>query len=162
MDTRLWLLRHGDAEPHGSKPDEQRELTPKGREEALWAGKAVAALGAPTLVLASPRVRATQTAQIAAAELGIAPVMEETLSSGLTGEGALELVLRHPGETLLLVGHMPDMAFIVGDLASSRVGFRTGGLAELRGSGTSWELTTLLKPREAKAIAGLTPNGRLV
>jgi len=155
MDTRLWLLRHGDAEPHGSKPDEQRELTPKGREEALWAGKALAALGAPTLVLASPRVRATQTAEIASAEFGTTPVMEQSLSSGLTGEGALELVLRHPGETLLLVGHMPDMAFIVGDLASSRVGFRTGGLAELRGGGTSWELTTLLKPREAKAIAGL-------
>ena len=154
MDTRLWLLRHGDAEAHGSKPDELRELTDTGRDEARWAGAALAKLGAPSVVLTSPRVRAMQTAELAAAAFGGTPVVEPTLGSGLTGDGALELVLRHPGETLLLVGHMPDMSFVVGDLAAARVGFRTGGLAELRGGGTRWELTTLLKPRESRSIAG--------
>ena len=32
---KLWVLRHGEAEPYGSRPDSERALTPHGCEEVL-------------------------------------------------------------------------------------------------------------------------------
>lgn len=154
MVRKLWLLRHGDAEPHGSKEDALRELTDTGRREAAWAGRALARLGAPTAVLTSPRTRAMQTAAIAAGRFGVEPVVAASLGGGFRAADALDLLVGHPDGDLLLVGHMPDVALVVGELAGASVGFRTGGLALLRGSGSQWELASLLRPRETRAIAG--------
>ena len=154
MATRLWLLRHGDAEPHGVKEDSLRELTDQGRLEASWAGAALAALGAPATVLTSPRTRAMQTAAIAAGRFGGEPSIAPSLGGGFRAADALEMIDRNPGSDLLLVGHMPDVALVVGELTGANVGFRTGGLALLRGDAGSWELASLLRPREARAIAG--------
>lgn len=154
MVRKLWLLRHGDAEPHGSKDDALRELTDEGRREAAWAGAALASIGAPGTVLTSPRTRAMQTAAIAASRFGAEPAVEAVLGGGFRGEDALELVTRRPDTDLLLVGHMPDVSLVVAELAGANVGFRTGGLALLRGEGNRWELASLLRPRETRAIAG--------
>ncbi|MEI7692637.1 MAG: histidine phosphatase family protein, partial [Actinomycetes bacterium] len=63
MAQQLWLLRHGDAEPHGTRDDHDRKLSERGVEQARAAGKALAALGfEPTAVLTSPKVRARDTA----------------------------------------------------------------------------------------------------
>ena len=153
MSERLWILRHGDAEPHGAKEDSLRDLTATGLEEAEAAGIALAKLGAPDVVLTSPRVRAQQTAAAAAAAFGGEPQVERSLSGGFRAADATELILRHPGQSLLLVGHMPDLSLVIGDLTGAMVGLRTGGLAELRGVGSSWELVTLLRPRDTRAIA---------
>lgn len=154
MVRKLWLLRHGDAEPHGTKEDALRELTEEGRLEASWAGAALARLGPPDVVLSSPRTRAMQTAAIAAGRFGAEPQVEAMLGGGFRADDALELVGRHPDAELLLVGHMPDVSLVTGELAGAHVGFRTGGLALLRGEGRSWELAALLRPREARALAG--------
>ena len=59
MARQLWLLRHGDAEPHATRPDAERHLTERGIEQAKAAGKALAALGVePEVVLTSPKLRA--------------------------------------------------------------------------------------------------------
>ena len=42
---QLWLLRHGEAVPHDSKPDFDRELTPRGERQSVAAGQALARLG---------------------------------------------------------------------------------------------------------------------
>ena len=44
MAPQLWMLRHGEAVPHDSKPDFDRELTPRGRAQSEAAGRALAAL----------------------------------------------------------------------------------------------------------------------
>src|SRR5829696_8271302 len=44
MAAQLWMLRHGEAVPHDSKPDHDRELTPRGRGQSETAGRALAAL----------------------------------------------------------------------------------------------------------------------
>lgn len=156
MSERIWIMRHGDAEPHGVKEDALRELTPTGVEEATAAGAALAALGAPDVVLTSPRVRAMQTAAAASAAFGGEPVVVPSLTGGFRSQDALELIAEHPGKSLLLVGHMPDLSLVIGDLTGASVGMRTGGLAEIRGSGSSWELVTLLRPRDTAAIAKRT------
>ena len=42
MAQQLWLLRHGDAEPHGTRDDHDRKLSERGVEQARAAGKALA------------------------------------------------------------------------------------------------------------------------
>ncbi len=36
---QLWLLRHGEAVPHESKPDFERELTPRGERQSVAAAR---------------------------------------------------------------------------------------------------------------------------
>ena len=63
MAPQLWMLRHGEAVPHDSKPDPERELTPHGRHQAEAAGAALAAINEEfSACYASPQVRAWETA----------------------------------------------------------------------------------------------------
>src|SRR5690349_22355101 len=65
MAQQLWMLRHGEAVPHDTKPDAERELTPRGRRQADAAGAALAALGEKIAVCyTSPKVRALETAEL--------------------------------------------------------------------------------------------------
>jgi len=149
---KLWVLRHGDAEdPTPGMDDFDRPLTATGREEATAAGRALVATGAkPDLVLSSPRVRARQTAELATAELGVGFEVHEPLTGGFRAEDALSLIEGRDGQTVLLVGHMPDLAIVVRDLTFCPIPMRTGGLAHVRGSGADWELAALLRPKETR------------
>src|SRR6202046_1219978 len=76
MSRQLWLLRHAEAEPHGARIDSERRLTARGEDQARTAGLALKRLGAELDgVLFSPKVRARQTAELAA-EQWSAPVRE--------------------------------------------------------------------------------------
>lgn len=70
MARQLWLLRHADAEPHGTRPDAERQLTERGRRQARVAGVALArtevVFGA---ILTSPKARARETAELALAQM---------------------------------------------------------------------------------------------
>ncbi len=151
--VKLWVLRHGDAEdPAPGMSDFDRNLTATGREEATAAGKALAATGVkPDLVLSSPRVRARQTAELATAELGVGFEIHDPLAGGFGAQDALSILEGRDGQTVLLVGHMPDLAIVVRDLTFCPIPMRTGGLAHVRGSGADWELAALLRPRETRA-----------
>ena len=153
MAHELWLLRHGDAEPHGTRPDAERRLTELGEREAQAAGAALRELHVePTAVFTSPRVRALQTAKLACASLGIEPVVHEPLSAGFTAPEALTLCAGL--EVVLIVGHQPDFGQIVHDLTGARPELATGGVAGVRldDGGT---LLTLLRPRALRLIGGL-------
>src|ERR1700679_1702309 len=67
MARQLWLLRHGDAEPHGTRADAERRLTERGEGQAHAAGIALERLQASfDAVLFSPKTRARRTAELAA------------------------------------------------------------------------------------------------
>src|SRR5450631_1936490 len=67
MARQLWLLRHAEAEPHGTRMDAARRLTVRGEAQARTAGVALTRLEvAFEAVLFSPKVRAQQTAELAA------------------------------------------------------------------------------------------------
>lgn len=106
MAAQLWMLRHGEAVPHDSKPDAERELTPRGRTQSAAAGVAIAALGVELAACyASPKVRAWETAQLACAALTVEPVVEATLANGFSRLDALTLLDAHDGGHVLVVGH---------------------------------------------------------
>src|SRR5580658_5356505 len=134
MSKTLWLLRHGDAEDHGNRPDFDRALTARGERQSQAAGRTLALLGVIIEhAFTSPRVRAFETARIACAELAIEPIVHEPLSGGFTADDSVELAAATDGEqSLLLVGHEPDMSAIVAGLTGAHVTMKKGGLAAIR------------------------------
>jgi phosphohistidine phosphatase len=153
MAPQVWLLRHGEAVPHDSKPDDERELTPRGRRQAEVAGSALAKLGAEfAACYTSPKLRALETAQLACGSLNIEPVADVSIGGRFCRDDVVELLHAHGGEDrILIVGHEPTFSQVVHDFTGARIDFKKGGIAVFR---TSGELLLLLRPRELEAIAG--------
>jgi phosphohistidine phosphatase len=147
MARQLWLLRHGEAEPHDARADDDRRLTARGEDQARAAGRALATLEITfQSVYTSPKVRARETARLACAALGAEPLDHAPLRSGFSAHDALELL--HADERVLVVGHEPDFSEVVHDLTGARVDFKKGGVAGIRLDGARGELVALLRPRE--------------
>ena len=142
----IYLFRHGDAED-GAGDDAARRLTKKGERQAEAAGKALAALEVEIdACLASPRVRADDTAKIACRHLGVEVEIADELSGGPFDP--LELA---GDRNVLLVGHEPDFSDAVAELTGARVKLKKGGIACVD-SGT---LHALWRPAELRLIAGI-------
>lgn len=157
MAHQLWLLRHGEAEPHGARADSDRRLTQRGEHQATAAGTALAALAVTfQAVFTSPKVRARETARLAAAPLGAEVSEHAGLAQDFGARDALQLAAA-AGDRVLLVGHEPDFGQIVHDLTGARIDFKKGGVAGVRLTGTSGELVVLLRPRELDRIAADGP-----
>jgi phosphohistidine phosphatase len=157
MARQLWLLRHGEAVPHGSRgSDDDRELTPHGEHQASVAGEAMARLGIElTACYTSPKVRGRDTARLACRALNVEPQEAPSLRDGFDRRDAEELLLAHDGDArVLLVGHEPDFSQMVHDLTGGRVDLKKGGVAGIKLGGGSAELIALLRPRDLEAIAG--------
>jgi phosphohistidine phosphatase len=155
MAPQLWLLRHGEAVPHESKADSDRELTARGERQALAAGSGLARLGIEfTACYTSPKVRARDTARLACEALNIAPEQVESLADGFERDDALELLLAHDDDArVLIVGHEPSFSQVVYDLTGARIDFKKGGVAAVRIERKHGELIVLLRPRELESLA---------
>ena len=152
---QLWLLRHGEAVPHDSKDDFERELTPRGERQSVAAGAALARLGVEfAACYTSPLVRALQTAKLACERLGLRPVEHDALGKGFDADVVRELLAAHGAEErVLMVGHNPSFEQVVLDLTGARIDFKKGGVAALRVSSGLGELVVLLRPRELESLA---------
>ncbi len=164
MARQLWLLRHAEAEPHGTRWDAERRLTERGEAQARAAGAALAGLEVKfDLVLFSPKARARQTAELAAErwseEQRERLRTHDALAGGFDAAQALEVLREVPGDArVLLVGHEPDLSRLIGELTGARVDLKKGGLAVLRLEGVGGELVVLMRPRELALLAeGRTP-----
>ena len=158
---QLWLLRHGEAVPHESKPDFDRELTARGERQSAAAGAALARLGLEfAACYTSPLLRALGTAQLACEPLNVDPDQRDELGKDFDTDAARELLLPHGAdERILVVGHNPSFEQVVYDLTGARVDFKKGGVAAVRVGGGPGELLTLLRPRELESIAVGPPDG---
>jgi len=110
--VKLWILRHGEAEAH-ARTDAERNLTERGRAEVLRS--AAHLIGQPlNAIIASPYVRAQQTARLVREALGFVPDIRTV--PWLTPEGSPEQVLAHleAEENVLLVSYQT----LVGNLIS--------------------------------------------
>lgn len=156
MAQQLWLLRHGDAEPHDARPDPERRLTAGGERQAQAAGRALRRLGVEMAAChTSPRVRAADTARLACEALDLEPQRHDPLSSGFDAEDADRLLDGEGSDVrLLLVGHEPDFSQLLLDLTGARAEVKKGGMAVVRLVGRRrGELVVLLRPRELEALA---------
>src|SRR5579864_3847778 len=112
----LWLVRHATAVEQGEfhGPDADRPLTDKGRQRFRefcdWLARQVVV---PQAVMASPLLRAAETAAILLKAAGLK--RSAVISTGLLAPGVdlphlLDFVSQHPVEVVAVVGHEPDMS----------------------------------------------------
>lgn len=120
----LYFLRHADAEA-GSGSDFDRNLTPKGLEQAAKVGRFCKAHGlVADKILTSPLVRARQTAGIVGKELGIDPLVQDWLACGMGIRTLLKQMQALDRESsIILVGHEPDFSTVIGELIGAAEGY---------------------------------------
>jgi phosphohistidine phosphatase len=173
MARQLWLLRHAEAEPHGTRADAERRLTARGEAQARTAGLALARLETDfDAVLFSPKARARQTAELAAEQWSASRrerllQVHPPLAEGFDARQALDALSAVAGDgRLLLVGHEPDLSGVIGGLTGGLVDLKKGGLAVVRledwaprPDGVVGELAVLMRPRELALIAGVPADG---
>src|ERR1700748_3871908 len=149
----LWLLRH--AEAVDGTPDDERPLTERGIRQATDVGYALEALGVGIdACLASPKVRARQTAELACAPLGV----EVTIDQRLSGEPSDAYDLVAGLGDVLLVGHDPSFTLTLHQLTGAQVRMRKGGLAAI----AKGELVTLLRAVEGAGRDRRTATRRVM
>ena len=142
----IWILRHGDAEAGEGKPDADRELTEKGEQQSVNAGRALKKLGIKLDVcLTSPKIRAHRTATLACQVLDVEVEIDERLRGG--DFDPLELAAGR-GE-VMLVGPEPDCAQAGALATGSRVKMKKGGLAGF----DDHILHLLMRPKDLRQIA---------
>lgn len=123
------LCRHAKAVQ--GEPDELRELSPTGVEQARALGRRLAtASEPPALVLTSPLVRARQTARILAEETGAELRVEPLLAPGAT-VGELRRAVASADGAVAAVGHQPDCSEIALAVSGRDPGFPPAGTARL-------------------------------
>lgn len=151
---RVYYMRHGEAAPHAAS-DALRPLTERGRMEV---GKVAAWLASqpakPAVCVASPYLRAQQTADIvlAALEAGLPRQQSDALTPDAPVPGVFALLeSQQMAGCVLLVGHNPLAADFVQLAASGARGLAvsmpTAGIAVLEaehwGLGTATLLTSV-------------------
>ncbi len=117
--TKMYIMRHGPAEDFAASGlDADRALTEAGRDRVRRVAKVLGEHDeAPKLIVSSPLVRALQTAEIVAAELGIAYVDTSRQLAPGGPSATLVAALEHDGKKrVMLVGHEPDLSELVSDL----------------------------------------------
>jgi phosphohistidine phosphatase SixA len=130
------LLRHadaGDAETWDGD-DDVRPLSDKGVRQAERLGLHLALAGfEPDIILTSPKLRASQTADIVGAAIGKPVTIDERLGRPF-GLGPLAKVLADHGDTrqLVLVGHDPDFSDLLTTLTGApTLPMKKGALARV-------------------------------
>jgi phosphohistidine phosphatase len=119
--VRLFLVRHAHADP--GEPDELRPLSARGREQARELAEHLVAAG-PELVLASPLLRARETAAAIAKAAGAELRVEERLAPGAAAEDVLAAIEEEqPRGAVVAVGHQPDCSEIAFALGAGEVEF---------------------------------------
>jgi len=120
----LLLIRHAKAESFASS-DSARALTEQGREQARKVGQFLEQQQlVPDLTLASPLVRARQTAEIICDASGAGqPSIAAWLACGMRPSTALsELTAYHEFQRIAIVGHNPDFEYLAEWLLGSQAG----------------------------------------
>lgn len=132
---KLWILRHGEAQAQAST-DAERNLTEHGRAGVLRS--AAHLIGQPlSAIIASPYVRAQQTAHLVREALGFVPDIRTV--PWLTPEGSPEKVLEKldTDDNVLLVSHQPLVGSLISFLQHGHQRqaqpMYTASLAELEG-----------------------------
>jgi phosphohistidine phosphatase len=164
----LYLMRHGIAVDHDDPscpPDEQRPLTEEGRARTREVAQGLARLEvAVGLVISSPLLRAMQTAEIAAAALGVSPDRirrSEALTPLADPRELLSELRKGAVRDVLCVGHAPNLDLVLTQAVAPRAApiasLKKAGVAciELPSEpGQSGQLVWLMAPRALRLMGG--------
>jgi phosphohistidine phosphatase len=159
----LYFLRHASAgQPlNNAKKDEKRGLDQDGIEQCGYIGRALAALGVQVeVILSSPLKRSTQTAALVGNEMGHEGKL--VLENGLRPEASysdfqkmLQKYARQ--ESVLLVGHNPNLREFLGRVISERgceamVELKKGAVAKVEMRRSTGSLSWCVTPRILRTL----------
>ena len=151
----LYFLRHGEADwPDWAKPDDERPLNKRGREEMKKVAAFLARLNLSLdHIVTSPLPRAEQTARIVTKKLAVKLQEDPALAPGCGISELKHLLKKYPGESLMLVGHEPDFSETISALTGATLKLAKAGLAlvELDAAQMRGRLLWLFPPRILKA-----------
>jgi phosphohistidine phosphatase len=166
---KLYVMRHGPAEEQAeSGVDGDRALTPAGRARVRSVAEMLSQLGEePLLVVTSPLVRATQTAEIVALDSkldarGGTVQVRRAMAPGGDGAALARALAGDGSKRVMFVGHEPDLSELVGKLLTTTATFGRAfdkamvvGLHLPSGTGHA-KLRFVLDPKSLK----LSPDAR--
>ena len=173
---RLFLLRHAKTEPHSASiEDRERELMPRGREDAPLVGHYMSGHGyRPDLIFCSTARRTVETLALLVPELSVKPPVEYLDALYLAEPELLLAHMEHApdkAKALLLLGHNPGLEQMAGYLSRAPIKrkeqsqfdlmeekFPTGALAVLDFAVTHWAdvepqtgtLVDFVRPRDLR------------
>ena len=139
---KLFLLRHGQAEPYQTD-DFSRQLTEKGRQQVA---QVLEHIEQPDLMVISPLVRAQQSAEIVAAAFEpCSRTTSDTLIPDYNPSDVLSWLEGCDANVVILVGHNPLLSRLVNWLSDKEqfINLDTGGLACLEGDIVAPDCMTL-------------------
>jgi phosphohistidine phosphatase len=160
------LFRHGpagDPDPSRWPNDADRPLTPRGIEKTRAAARGLRRhIGSAAFILTSPYVRALGTARVVADVLGVMQVETlDALACGGSPRAILTALSRMaPDQTVILVGHEPDLGVLAGNMigAGRSLPLKKAGACEIEFLGEaqagSGELIWFASPKLLRRIAG--------
>ena len=162
----LYIVRHGDAGQAmlvRGRADDERELTRDGRKETAAVAKALRALGcSPNRIGTSPLPRARQTAEILAEALDAEKELEtcKFLSPGSDAEALIRWLRDARAESVMIVGHMPDLARLASALLAPKgsldIVFKKSGVCCVSFDDTpaagAGRLEWLLQPKQLRKL----------
>ena len=163
----VYFLRHASAGHHLPNParDEKRPLDPQGIEQCTEMGRALNALDVHVdAVISSPLKRATQTASLAANEIGFDGKLQLTpaLRPSAQIDAFRQLLDRNAKlEAVLLVGHNPSLSqflsLVISQGASeSSVELKKCAVARVDLSGGMGTLKWLMTPKIVQTLSAAT------
>lgn len=115
----LTVMRHGEAEARGPDGDESRALSLQGIRTLQEQCAGLRAIGHTfDAVYCSPLVRTAQTARIVADAIcpNHTPTLINALAPGTDPERVVRQLSHRWGEETLVVGHLPDVSYLMGFL----------------------------------------------
>jgi phosphohistidine phosphatase len=164
----LLVIRHAIAGDRAEwaktgRPDEERPLTPEGRERMGEVARGLQRLVPRLDLLAtSPFVRAVETADVVAAAYGDLEIVDAPpLAHGRDPEEVRDWLAARPEQRIGIVGHEPDLGqlvswFVFGS-PSAGIGLKKGGACLLEFAGApargAAELRWLLPPKILRQVA---------
>jgi phosphohistidine phosphatase len=154
----LYILRHASAGSRRQNPllDRKRGLDKEGKQQCLLIGAYLNAIGVSfDAIVSSPLKRSLQTASLVATEIGFEQKIAADASLEPAGKFAdfEAMLVKHAGqETVLVVGHNPNLSQFAGALIAGRSGranlrLRKGGLGRLDVSRRPAQLLGLVDTR---------------
>ncbi|MBX7150254.1 phosphohistidine phosphatase SixA [bacterium] len=161
----IYLLRHGIAADIGPgiKSDFERPLTEEGNKEMRLEAKGMKNLGIQfTKILASPLIRAKQTAEVVTEILDCRGKLQECKALGIPASRSHlldDLKQFNFEDEILLVGHEPEMGYLAGFFIGNlklRLPFKKGSLCKIEIShlqpSPMGEIKWFLTPKQLKLI----------
>lgn len=158
----IYLMQHGSCLPKEADP--QMPLSPVGRDQIAKSALAARNLGLGfDCIVASPKQRSQQTAEIVAQAVGYNPasiIVTETVKAMAQPAASVDFLCNLEAQSVLVAGHLPNLATLAAYLmgnAPISIAVDNGGLMCLetddplqQNASLRWSLT----PMQMQIVAG--------